>query len=49
MEITSKPTDYENRVYLEKISMLIREIDSTTDLSLFVQQMVSLSALLSNL
>jgi hypothetical protein len=48
MEITSKPTDYENRVYVEKISTLIRDLSSTTDLSLFVQQMVSLSALLSN-
>jgi hypothetical protein len=48
MEITSKPRDFENRVYLDKISMSIRDLSSTTDFPLFVQQMVSLSALLSN-
>jgi hypothetical protein len=48
MEITSKLRDFENRVYLDKISMSIRDLSSTTDIQLFVQQMVSLSALLSN-
>jgi hypothetical protein len=48
MEITSKHSDFENRVYLDKISMSIRDLSSTTDIPLFVQQMVSLSALLSN-
>jgi hypothetical protein len=48
MEITSKIRDFENRVYLDKISMSIRDLSSTTDFPLFVQQMVSLSALLSN-
>ncbi|MFL6494085.1 MAG: hypothetical protein ACJ70N_04705 [Nitrososphaera sp.] len=50
MEITSKPNDFENRVYLDKISKSIRDLTSTaTDTLLFVQQMVSLSALLSSL
>ena len=37
-----------NRVYLGKISKLIRDLNSTTDTLLFVKQMVSLSALLSS-
>jgi hypothetical protein len=50
MEITSKPNDFENRVYLDKISKSIRDLTSTAnDTLLFVQQMVSLSALLSSL
>src|SRR5215213_10521500 len=50
MEITSKPNDFENRVYLDKISKSIRDLTSTaSDTLLFVQQMVSLSALLSSL
>ena len=48
MEITSKLSDFENRVYLDKISKSIRDLNSTTDTLLFVQQMVSLSALLSS-
>src|SRR5215204_5580234 len=48
MEITSKLSDFENRVYLDKISKLIRDLNSTTDTLLFVKQMVSLSALLSS-
>jgi hypothetical protein len=48
MEITSKIRDFENKVYLDKISTSIRDLRSTTDIPLFVQQMVSLSALLSN-
>src|ERR671910_861213 len=48
MEITSKLSDFENRVYLHKISKLIRDLNSTTDTLLFVKQMVSLSALLSS-
>jgi hypothetical protein len=50
MEITSKSNDFENRVYLDKISKSIRDLTSTAnDTLLFVQQMVSLSALLSSL
>jgi hypothetical protein len=50
MEITSKPNDFENRVYLDKISKSIRDLTSTaSDTLLFVQQMVSLSALLCSL
>ena len=37
-----------NRGYLDKISKLIRDLNSTTDNLLFVKQMVSLSALLSS-
>ena len=48
MEIASKPRDFENRIYLDKISKSIRDLSSTTDFPLFVQQMVSLSTLLSN-
>jgi hypothetical protein len=49
MEITSKLSDFENRVYLDKISKSIRDLNSTaTDTLLFVQQMVSLSELLSS-
>jgi len=48
MEITSKPSDFENKVYLDKISNAIKDLGSTTDTLLFVQQMVSLSSLLSN-
>ena len=48
MEITSNLSDFENRVYLDKICKSIRDLNSTTDTLLFVQQMVSLSALLSS-
>ena len=49
MEVTSKRSDFENRVYLDKISKSARDLNSTTnDIVLFVQQMVSLSALLSS-
>ena len=49
MEITSKLNDFENRVYLDKISKSVRDLNSTaTDTLLFVEQMVSLSALLSS-
>ena len=48
MKITSKPSDFENNFYLDKISVVIKDLDSTTDTLLFVQQMVSLSSLLSN-
>jgi hypothetical protein len=47
MEITSKHSEFENRVYLDKISKSVRDLNSTTDVLLFVQQMVPLSALLS--
>ncbi len=48
MERTSKPSDFENKFYLDKISNAIKDLGSTTDTLLFVQQMVSLSSLLSN-
>jgi hypothetical protein len=49
MEITSKLSDFENRVYLDKISKSIRDLNSsTTENLLFVQHMVSLSELLSS-
>ncbi|HKI08542.1 MAG TPA: hypothetical protein VKA09_09120 [Nitrososphaeraceae archaeon] len=48
MEITSKLSDFENRVYLDRISKLLRDLNSTTDALLFVQQMVPLSVLLSS-
>jgi hypothetical protein len=47
MEIRSRLSDFENRVYLDRISKSVRELNST-DTQLFVQQMVSLSALLSS-
>jgi hypothetical protein len=49
MKITSKFSDSENRVYLDKISKLVRDLNSTaSDTLLFVEQMVSLSALLNS-
>jgi hypothetical protein len=48
MEITSKLSDFENRVYLDKISKSIRDLNTTSDTLLFVQKMVSLSVLLSS-
>ena len=49
MKITSKFTDSENRVYLDKISKSVRDLNSTaSDTLCFVQQMVSLSALLNS-
>ena len=48
MEIPSKLSDFENRVYLDKISKSIRDLKSTTHTLHFVQQMVFLSALLSS-
>ncbi|MFL6381618.1 MAG: hypothetical protein ACJ72S_10050 [Nitrososphaeraceae archaeon] len=48
METTSKLSDSESRAYLDKISKSIRDLNSTTDTQLFVQHMVSLSALLSS-
>jgi hypothetical protein len=49
MEIPSKLSDFENIVYLDKISKSIRDLNSTTpDTLFFVQQMVTLSALLSS-
>ena len=35
MEIASKIRDFENKVYLDKISMSIRDLISTTDIPLF--------------
>ena len=47
MKITSKFSDSENSVYLDKISKSIKDLNSTaTDSLHFVEQMVSLSALL---
>jgi hypothetical protein len=48
MEITSKHSEFENRVYLDKISKSVRDLNFTTDALHFVQQMVPLSALLSS-
>ena len=49
MKITSTLSDFENRDYLDKISRSVRDLNSTaTDTILFVEQMVSLSALLSS-
>jgi hypothetical protein len=49
MKITSKFSDSENRVYLDKISKSVRDLNSTaSDTPLFVEQMVSLSALLNS-
>ena len=48
MEITPKISDFERRVYLDKISKSIRDLNSMTYTPLFVNQMVCLSALLSN-
>lgn len=49
MEISSKPSDFENRHHLDKISKSIRDLNnSTTDTLLFVPQMVSLGGLLSS-
>jgi hypothetical protein len=48
MEITSKHSEFENRVYLDKISKSVRDLNFSTDALHFVQQMVPLSALLSS-
>jgi hypothetical protein len=48
MGTKSKLSNFENRVYLDKISKSVRDLNSTTDTLLFVQRMVSLSALLSS-
>lgn len=49
MEITSGLIDFQNRVYLDRISRLVRDLSSTSiDSQLFVNQMVSLSKLLSS-
>jgi hypothetical protein len=50
MESISKLSDFQNRVYLDRISKAVRDLSSTiTDTQLFVQQMVSLSTLLVSL
>src|SRR5215216_7969870 len=49
MKITSKLSDSENRAYLDRISRSARDLNSTAfDTQLFVEQMVSLSALLNS-
>lgn len=49
MEITSGLIDFQNQVYLDRISRLVRDLSSTSiDSQLFVNQMVSLSKLLSS-
>ena len=49
MKITSSLSDSENRDYLDKISRSARDLNSTAiDTLLFVEQMVSLSALLNS-
>lgn len=50
MDITSGLNDFQNRVYLDRISRLVRDLSSTSiDSQLFVNEMVSLSKLLSSL
>jgi hypothetical protein len=48
MDGTSRINDFENKVYLDKISRSIQELYSTTDILLFVQQMVPISELLNS-
>ena len=48
MDLTSRLNDFENKGYLNKISRSIKELYSTTDILLFVQQMVALSELLNS-
>ncbi|HEX5976572.1 MAG TPA: hypothetical protein VFY68_04815 [Nitrososphaeraceae archaeon] len=48
MEITPKVSDIEIRVYLDKISREIRNLNPPFDSTLFLQQMVRISALLSS-
>jgi hypothetical protein len=48
MDITSGLNTFENKVYLDKISKSIRKLASTTDILLFVQQMIPLSELLNS-
>lgn len=48
MGINSKLSAFEKRIYLDKISKSIRDLDFTKDPFAFVPQMVSLSALLSS-
>jgi hypothetical protein len=48
METTSKLSDFESSIYLDKISKSIRDLRSTIDTQLFVQHMLSLSELLSS-
>jgi hypothetical protein len=48
MDITSRLNDIENKVYLDKISRSIKDLNSTTDILLFVQQMIPLSELLNS-
>ena len=48
METTSKLSNFENSIYLNKISKSVRDLKSTIDTQLFVQQMLSLSELLSS-
>jgi hypothetical protein len=47
MDITSRLNDFE-KVYLDKLSRSIKELHSTTDILLFVQQMVPISELLNS-
>src|SRR5215204_1258406 len=48
MEITSRLSDIENRVYLDKISREIRNLNPPFDSMPFLQQMVRISTLLSS-
>ena len=50
MDITSGLIDFQNQVYFDRIYRLVRDLSSTSiDSQLFVNQMVSLSKLLSSL
>jgi hypothetical protein len=48
METNSRFNDFENRVYLSKISELAKDLNNMRDPLIFVQRMVSLSILLSH-
>jgi hypothetical protein len=48
MDVISGLSDFEIKIYLDKISRLIKELNSTTDILLFVQRMVPLSELLNS-
>ena len=48
METTSKLSNFENSIYLDKISKSVGDLRYTIDTQLFVQQMVSLSELLNS-
>jgi hypothetical protein len=48
MDVKSGLSDFEIKIYLDKISRSVKELNSTTDILLFVQRMVPLSELLNS-